>query len=734
MHWYRFSAVLLPDWLLPFRLRNRNVTRLLCGTALLAVVLLQSRPAHAQPGGDLPAALRSTADLPVALRAAIEGSPLAAARTGIFVASAETGEEVYARDADVLLNPASDVKLVTTAAALIELGPEFRFATEFLVDGPGPQAGVLYVRGKGDPSLVTERLWAIAGQLFHLGLRRVSELVLDDGYFDAERSGPGYDQEEGDRAYLAPAGALSLNFNSVEVHVRPGAQRGARAEIALEPASDFFVVENRITTSARSGRARVRVTTRLEGDRERVVVEGRVPLGARTHLVRRRVDDPARYFGHTLKSLLELRGVKVGRVRVGKVPGSARLLHVAESDPLAEIVRRLNKSSNNFTAEQILKTLGAEVKGQPGGQPGSWAGGVAVVENVLAGMGIPRGSYVMRNGSGLNDTNRFSARQLVTVLRAMWGRFPLQPEYLVSLPVAARDGTIRWRMDGTAAAGRLRAKTGTLDGVVALSGFVQDAGGKVLAFAILVNDSPGRPGVVRAVDAVGAALAASGGPPPGATPASASASQVLPASGDLTGLPHRLHTYYLLGRAADIRNEAFLRGALRGETDPAVRLALAECVYLSEPEEDSARRAFLEAVAADPQALLRLWQLLPDEPVGPAVSSLSDLAAEGEQDALRWLVELAGKPFADERLAAALGDGLAGVAASAPEELVVALQVAAPGAAGPATARLAAGLSRTEEKDHPFPAALKAMAARGDGLAAYAAKLAGQLEAVNHPR
>ena len=556
-------------------------------------------------------------------------------------------------------------------------------------------------------------------------------MVLDDGYFDGERFGPGFDQEDGDRAYLAPAGALSLNFNSVEVHVTPADRVGQRARIELEPDSQFFTVENHTVTASRSGRARVVVRTELKGGKERVIVEGRVPVGARPHVVWRRIDDPSLYFGHTLRSLLELRGVKVGRVRAGPVPDSARLLHVSQSDSLAELVRRLNKTSNNFTAEQMLKTLGAEVKGHPG----SWAKGVEVAEDVLAELGIPRGSYVMRNGSGLNDTNRFSARQLVTVLRGMWARFPLQPEYVVSLPVAGRDGTIRWRMDGTPAAGRLRAKTGTLDGVVALSGYVQNAAGKVLAFAILVNDSPGRPGVVRSVDSVGAALAASGGPFAGAVVATAGTASVRLASGDAPAdLAQRLRTYYALARAGDARNQPFLRSALRGEADPAVRLALAECVYLSDPDDDSASHAFLEAVAADPQALPRLWQLLPGEAVGPAVSSLADLAAETDPDALRRLVELAGKPIADERLAAAVGDGLAGVSASAPEELVAALHAAPPDLADAAVMRLMAGLARSEEKDHPFPAALRALAARADALAEYAGKLSAQVDAGRPPR
>ncbi len=392
-------------------------------------------------------------------------------------------------------------------------------------------------------------------------------------------------------------------------------------------------------------------------------------------------------------------------------------------------MRRLNKTSNNFTAEQLLKALGAEVKGPPG----SWPKGVLAAEEFLADLGLPPGSYVMRNGSGMNDANRFSARQLVTLLRAMWARFPLQPEFVVSLPVAARDGTIRWRMEGTAAAGRLRAKTGSLDGVATLSGYVQDAGGRVLAFSVLVNDSPGRPGVLRAVDGLGAALAASGGPAPGsaaASAASASPPSVATPSGDAG---ERVRTYYTLGRQADARNLPFLRGALRAEADPTVRLALGECVYLSDPDGDSARRAFLEVVGTEARALEQLWTLVPGRRDSPVVSSLSDLAAEAEPEALRRLVQLAGGPLAEDDLATAVADGLAAAAAGAPEELVAALRAAPPGVRDAAAARLMDGLGQCEEKDHPFPAALRTMAAREDEGSEYARSLLSLLPSPKRP-
>ncbi len=675
-------------------------------------------------------------ELDAALRAIVAAAPLAGARAGIFVADVESGQVLFARDPDVLLNPASNVKLVTSAAALARLGPDFHFDTEFYVDAGSAgsaSARTLHVRGKGDPSLVTERLWAIAGDLVHLGLKRLGDVVVDESYFDGERHGPGFDQETGDKSYLAPTGAASLNWNTVAVHVAPGERRGAKARVELEPASDLFDLDVRATTVAPGARRRLTVSSVRAGARQRIIVEGRIPQGSRVQAVWRRIDEPGLYLGQTLRRLLELRGVKIaGRVRTGAVPEGARLVHVAQSDSLGEIVRRLNKTSNNFVAEQLLETMGAQAKGAPG----SWAKGVEAVEAFLADVGVPRGAYVMKNGSGLNDTNRFSARQLVTLLRAMWGRFPLHAEYLVSLPVAGRDGTIRWRMEGSEAEGRLRAKTGTLENVTSLSGYVENAAHRTLAFAILVNDFPGRTAsAVRSVDAIGTALAASGGAPGAlgeavalAKSAGVATSAVL--AGDLAG---PVKTYYALGRAGDPRNLPFLRTALRSEKDPALRLAIAECIYLSDPDGETSRRTFVEAVPPDPQALARLWAATaaagaPSTEL-PVLPSLGDLAADANADALARLVELAPAAALDGALARTLSEVVAEVAAVAAEELVHAFRAASPAAQEAAVGALGAGLARSEEREHPFAVALREIAGRSDEQGAFARALQPRLAA-----
>ncbi len=675
--------------------------------AALAALLLAAAPARGAPeGGPSP--------LAAGLDDLVLDGPLAEARTGVCVASLDTGAVLYARGADQLLNPASNVKLFTAAAALARLGPEHRFDTEVSTDAasaglPGGQARVLYLRGKGDPSLVTERLHALAADLLHLGLRHVGDLVLDDGWFDAVRVGPGFDQEDGDRAYLAPAGALSLNYNTVAVHVGPGERPGAPGRVELEPDSAFFEVVNRTTTGGpRSARRLVIASTPLPGGRQRVLVEGRLPARGRTSVTWRRVDDPPRYLGETFRRLLEQHGVKVtGRVKLGPVAPDAALLHVAESEPLGVLVRRLQKSSNNFMAEQLVKALGAAAAGPPG----TWASGVAAVEAFLAEVGIPRGAYLMKNGSGLNDANRFSARQTVQLLVAMARRLPLAAEFLAALPVAGRDGTIRSRMEGTDAAGQVLAKTGTLDGVVALSGYVETAGRERLAFAVLVNDHGRRAAAVtQRVDELATFLAGRG---KAAAAAAAAGPAAPPPAGaeDARALEATVRTYLAMGRAGDRRNLPFLRTALRAEGAPAVRLAVAEALYRSSPDAGAAQRAVLDAVASAPGAAPLALVLAAADPADPPpiLAALADLAASDVAPALDQLVALLPAAAEAPALQGALDAVLLDLAEVIPGSLRAAVEAAPPPARAAAAALLGErlpGLAPPAPEPAPEPATI----------------------------
>jgi len=636
--------------------------------------------------------------------------PLSGARASVEVVSLDDGAVIYSRGADDQLNPASNTKLVTAAAALLRLGPEFRFTTDFLADRAPDRRGrvaTLYVKGRGDPTFNTERLYGLAADLWHRGVRQVGEIVLDDSYFDAEKWGPGWEQETSDKAYAAPVGALSLNHNAVAIYVSPADRPGQRARVELEPDAACFVLHNNVTTVREDARRKLRPRTYAEGDRTRVVVEGRLPAKSEPVLLYRRVTHPAMYFGQTLRLSLKQRGIRVGpRVRLGAAPASATLVASYDSDELSDIVRAMNKASSNFIAEMLVKALGAELKGAPG----TWPKGIEVTQDLLAELGIARGSYQLRNGSGLNDTNRFSAHQMIALLTAVWKRFPVAAEFVSSLGIAARDGTLRLRMEGTDAAGRLRAKTGTLDKVTALSGFVQSLGGERFAFSVLVNDWSGRSApVVSSVDRLGGLLASSGG--------SDREVEVVQAPADLSPaeLRARVVTYSTMAQTPDKKNLAFLRSALRSERDPLVRVAVADALVRSDPEQGGG--PLLEAMPPSTELFLKLRAVGRELSLPiPAVSPLLDMAVDGSAEALARLLALA--PLArgaqhDEPLENVLSRGLADVADASPDELVAALRAAPAVQAQAAIELVAIGLTAVESDPARSPLSRVLKDARG---------------------
>ena len=682
--------------------------------AVLAAVCAALCPqGEARASGADREALRKSIDM------LLSQPPLSSARVSAQIVSLDDGQVVYARSPDDQLNPASNTKLVTSAAALVRLGPEFRFTTDVLGDKPIERGKVrtLYVKGRGDPSINTERLQGLVADLWHRGLRQVGDIVLDDSYFDPDPWGPGWEQEQSDKAYAAPVGALSLNHNSVAIYVAPADSRNGRVRIDLEPeARGYFALENRVATVGVNGRRRVIPHTFADGEHTRVVVSGRFPLRGEATVLYRRVTNPTFYFGQTLQQLLRDHGIRVqGHLRRGTVPETASLVNSYESPELAEVVRDMNKVSSNFIAEMLIKTLGAELRGVPG----TWVKGLDVAQDLLAEMGLPRGTYQLRNGSGLNDTNRFSAQQMTALLVAVWKKFPVAAEFVSSLGIAARDGTMRLRMEGTDAAGRLRAKTGTLDKVTALSGYVQSLGGERFVFSILVNDWSGRSNpVVSGIDRFGGILAAMGGPEPSAREAVLLGFGPQPAQeAPPAELKARLATYAALSQRPDKKNLPFLRSALRTERDPLLRVVVAEALYRSDP--DAGGGALLEAMPVSADLWVRLRALGRELALQlPVVPSLLDLAAEGSSEALARILVVA--PLArgaehDEALEHALSEGLIDVGDAAPDEIVSALRGAPQAQARAVVELISIGLAQagTDPQKFALAQALRDNAARG---------------------
>ncbi|MBI4511225.1 MAG: D-alanyl-D-alanine carboxypeptidase/D-alanyl-D-alanine-endopeptidase [Deltaproteobacteria bacterium] len=472
--------------------------------SLLVLVLLLGSTARAQQG-------KRERWLGERIDAALAARPeLGSARVGIAVLDVSTGRPVFMRGADAPFRIASVAKLATTGAALAILGPEYRFKTSLLADsfdGKETIRGDLFVRGTGDPSLTTEVLWKLVGDLKLWGIKRIAgSVVIDDSFFDGETLPPGYDQKQEDGAFRAPVSAASLNYSSVAVLVQPGARDGALARVLLDPLSEYFVVENTAVT-VKDGRTSVRVSQAAKPGKTVLKVTGVIRLGSGPERFRKRIEHPATYFGESLRAFLQARGIKVEQgVKTGLTPQGARLLAAHVSEPLSVLVRDLNKYSNNFMAETLLKVIGAESSGMPG----SFASGITAIKGWLAQAGLGEGTYRFENGSGLYDSNQFTPRQLVALIRHAYRDFRYSSDFVAALALAGADGTIGHRMVGGAAERYVRAKTGTLDGVSCLAGLAGSATRSPLAFAVLVNDLPNQGDAPRSArafqDEVAAAL------------------------------------------------------------------------------------------------------------------------------------------------------------------------------------------------------------------------------------
>lgn len=411
------------------------------------------------------------------IRQILDVSSLDTDSTGIAVISVNKGSTLASINADYPMNPASCTKILTSTTALATFGPDYRFETSYYFDKRN-----LYVAGTGDPSLVSEEMMRAVSDLMSRGVRSIpGDIIIDDSFFDG-RWYPRKDLGNDSRAFTAPTSALSLNFNSAKFVIAPGPRAGKRADVMTDPPTPYIHIINKVATG---GRFRVYITPKgASGNGETYVVSGTIPARAEPQFFYRVVQNPVLYAGSVLKEMLIQNGVNVaGEVRTGLVPAGATEVLRENSKPLSEIVRDMNKFSNNFIAEQLTKHMGAVKKGRPG----STAKGIEVVEDYLSSLGIPRGTYTLENGSGLSSTSRISASQLVKVLSATYRNHKLQPYFIESLSILGIDGTMKsWRSEPNLI-GWLRAKTGSLANVSCLSGYVPMQNGEIAAFAILAN-------------------------------------------------------------------------------------------------------------------------------------------------------------------------------------------------------------------------------------------------------
>ncbi len=400
----------------------------------------------------------------------------------IKIVSLKTGEIIYQYNPLLLMTPASNQKLFTAAAALTTLGGEHPLETTVFLDGEE-----LYLKGGGDSLLTTVELRQLAETVSGSILPGKSyRLTGDVSCFDDLYWGKGWmwdDEPEPDEMYISP---LSVNGNAITVEVTPADTPGKPALAKLIPATEFMTIRNRATTAKKGTPAQL-VIKRRPGDRENLVtVEGTIPLDSPTVAQRMSVWQPERYALALFRDLLRSHGIAVSEIGFGITPAEAKPLAV-RTRSVGQLLSYILKKSDNLSAESLLKLMGREATHRPG----SAENGVKVVRRYLAERGISTVNEVIVDGSGLSRYNLTTPRTIIRLLEEMY-RDPVNyPLFLRSLAMAGRDGTLAYRMRATPAEGKVMAKSGTMNGISTLSGYLTTSTGEPLAFSILIQNYAG---------------------------------------------------------------------------------------------------------------------------------------------------------------------------------------------------------------------------------------------------
>jgi serine-type D-Ala-D-Ala carboxypeptidase/endopeptidase (penicillin-binding protein 4) len=435
---------------------------------------------------------------------------------GVEVRDLRSGRVLYARNAGKNMKPASTMKLVTTAAVLDALGPDEKLRTTVetagRLDAYGRVLGDVYLVGRGDPNLSgrftdgrrTAALQEMADALWAAGVRRVEgRLIGHEGLFTGDRRGEDWSWEDLVWWYGAEVSALSFNDNCADLTVVAGERAGDPVRVDRAPASAYYRVVSTATSSA-AGTKPALVLTHAPGSNE-LKISGTYPIGAEAWEGFAALEDPALYAATVFGEVLAARGIVVaGPVETSSqpLPVALRVLATHDSPTLLEILKAVNKTSQNLHAEMMLRLLGARKRGT-----GSPEAGREAVSEFLRRVGVEPSAWAMQDGSGLSRSDVLTPHEMVSLLAAM-DRHPRAAAFRETLPIAGRDGTLKGRMKGGAAETRVVAKTGTLRHVNALAGYVTTRSGSRLAFAVMANHhTTGGSSATGAIDEIGALLA-----------------------------------------------------------------------------------------------------------------------------------------------------------------------------------------------------------------------------------
>jgi D-alanyl-D-alanine carboxypeptidase/D-alanyl-D-alanine-endopeptidase (penicillin-binding protein 4) len=458
-----------------------------CAAALFAPDVAPGQPAPPTAGPSPVPASDLVPELDAAARAIAGDRALSGASVGIAILDVESGRMLAAVNEHQALNPASNAKLYTAGAALATLHGEHRYETTLSGKLEGEAVSGLAIRGYGDPSLSSDDLWGLAQELKAYGVTRVDgDIAVDQAFYDDQTTPNAFDQQPNEWAsFRAPISAVALDENCITLTVRPGG--GGVARVEFEPPG-FVDVDGTIKTGGEGAADNVELALTPNGSRLSAHVSG--AIGSDSKLVRytRRADDPRLLAGYALQAILERSGIKAGHgIKLGEARGHVLAKHMSE--PLSSLLYALGKQSDNFYAEMIFRSLAGEGKARPA----KAADSTQLMADFLEKVGAADPGVVLKNGSGLFDADRVTAASTVRLLRWAWRSPDVQPEYVAQLSVGGVDGTLRKRFRMESTKRRVRAKTGTLDDVIALSGYVlRDGGHPPVAFSMFFNHVGGK--------------------------------------------------------------------------------------------------------------------------------------------------------------------------------------------------------------------------------------------------
>lgn len=426
-------------------------------------------------------------ELPGRIRSALDARNIAHDSLSVFVADVETGETVLQWRSDEARNPASTIKLLTTLVALDVLGPAYRWRTDVYAKGKlsgGRLDGDLLLKGYGDPFLVTERVWQLLRNIRHAGVREITgDLLLDDSWFDVGDYDPAAFDRQPLRAYNVAPNALLMNFKVVRYWFEPDHEAGT-VKVRLDPPLENLGVKNRLDLANGRCRGYQRgITITANNAIDEVTFSGQFPSGCDRYSMDRAALTHNEFVYGLFGSLWrDSGGLFEGGWRNVIVEEDAEPLLSFDSLPLTDMIARINKHSNNVMVRQLLYTLGAEANGAPGTEES----GKAVISKWLTDNGLASTKIAIENGAGLSRNTRTTAKDMAEMLQFAW-RQPYMPEYLASMALSGLDGTLRRRFNDADLLGKAHLKTGSLDHVTAIAGYLQSRSGRRFVIVAMQN-------------------------------------------------------------------------------------------------------------------------------------------------------------------------------------------------------------------------------------------------------